>query len=68
MRYYNLLTSENIYDYLANVERRAENLFEQTVKLPAEQEQINAEVIFNWEKTQPTEMKNPSAVPDFFAY
>ena len=38
--YYNLLTSERLYDYLANVERQAGNLFEQTVKSLAEQEQV----------------------------
>ena len=38
--YYNLLTSEKLYDYLSDVERQAENLFEQTVKSLAEQEHI----------------------------
>ena len=40
VRYYNLMTSEKLYDYLADVERQAENLFEQTVKSLAEQEQV----------------------------
>ena len=40
VRYYNLLTSEKLYDYLSDVERQAENLFEQTVKSLAEQEQV----------------------------
>lgn len=30
--YYNLLTSGELYNYLADVERQAENLFEQTIK------------------------------------
>lgn len=38
--YYNLLTSGKLYNYLANVERQAENLFEQTIKSLAEQEQV----------------------------
>ena len=38
--YYNLLTSEKLCDYLSDVERQAENLFEQTVKSLAEQEHI----------------------------
>ena len=38
--YYNLLTSGKLYNYLADVERQAENLFEQTVKSFAEQEQV----------------------------
>ena len=40
MLYYNLLTSGKLYNYLADVERQAENLFEQTVKSFAEQEQV----------------------------
>ena len=36
--YYNLLTSGKLYNYLADVERQAENLFEQTIKSLAEQE------------------------------
>ena len=38
--YYNLLTSGKLYNYLADVDKRAKNLFEQTVKLLAEQEQV----------------------------
>lgn len=38
--YYNLLTSGELYNYLADVERQAENLFEQTIKSLAEQEQV----------------------------
>ena len=38
--YYNLLTSSKLDDYLADVEERAKNLFEQTVKSLAEREQV----------------------------
>ena len=40
VRYYNLLTSEKLYDYLADVEERAKKLFEKTVKSLAEKEAI----------------------------
>lgn len=40
MLYYNLLTSDKLNIYLADVERQAENLFEQTVKSFSEQEQV----------------------------
>ena len=40
MLYYNLLTSGKLYNYLADVEFQAENLFEQTIKSLAEQEQV----------------------------
>lgn len=38
--YYNLLTSGKLYNYLADAERQAKNLFEQTIKSLAEQEQV----------------------------
>ena len=38
--YYNLLTSCKLNNYLADVDKRAKNLFEQTVKSLAEQEQV----------------------------
>lgn len=40
VHYYNLLTSGKLDNYLSNVERQAENLFEQTVKSLAEQERV----------------------------
>ena len=40
VRYYNLLTSERLYDYLDGVECQAENLFEQIVKSLSEKEQV----------------------------
>lgn len=52
MLYYNLLTSSKLDNYLADVEERAKNLFEQTVKSLAEQEQVteklNAENMMFW--------------------
>lgn len=38
--YYNFLTSSKLDNYLADVEERAKNLFQQTVKSLAEQEQV----------------------------
>lgn len=38
--YYNLLTSGKLYNYLADVECQAENLFEQIIKSIAEQEKV----------------------------
>lgn len=50
--YYNLLTSGKLYNYLADVDKRAQILFEQTVKSLAEQEQVTeklkAENIILW--------------------
>ena len=40
MLYYNFLTSCKLDNYLSNVERQAENLFEQIVKSLAEQERV----------------------------
>lgn len=38
--YHNLLTSRKLDNYLADVEERAQTLFEQTIKSLAEQEQV----------------------------
>lgn len=38
--YYNLLTSGKLYNYLADVDKRAQILFNQTVKSLAKQEQV----------------------------
>ncbi len=40
VRYYNLLTSEKLYDYLADIEKQAENMFLRLVNELAEQEQV----------------------------
>lgn len=40
VRYYNLLTSEKLYDYLADIEEQAEKMFEGIVKSLAEKENI----------------------------
>ena len=42
--YYNFLTSCKLDNYLADVEKRAQTLFEQTVKSLAEQEQVTEEL------------------------
>ena len=42
--YYNLLTSCKLDNYLADVEKRAQTLFEQIVKSLAEQEQVTEEL------------------------
>ena len=38
VRYYNLLTSEKLYDYLADIEEQADNMFSRLVKQIAEVE------------------------------
>ena len=38
--YYNLLTSEKLYEYLANIEEQAEKMFEELVKSFAEKENV----------------------------
>ena len=40
IRYYNLLTSERLYHYLADIEEQAEAMFSQLVKAFAEKEKI----------------------------
>ena len=40
MRYYNLLTSEKLYDYLADIEEQADNMFSRLVKQIAEVEGV----------------------------
>ena len=40
VRYYNLLTSEKLYDYLADIEEQAENMFLRLVNELAEKEGI----------------------------
>jgi hypothetical protein len=45
--YYNLLTSGKLYNYLADVELQAENLFEQTVKSLAEKENVTEKLKSN---------------------
>ena len=42
--YYNLLTSGKLYNYLADVDKRAQILFNQTVKSLAKQEQVTEEL------------------------
>ena len=40
IRYYNLLTSEKLYPYLADIEEQAQTMFSQLVKLLTEKENI----------------------------
>ena len=40
VRYYNLLTSEKLYDYLADIEEQAENKFSRLVDELAEKENV----------------------------
>ena len=40
VRYYNLLTSEKLYDYLADIEEQAENMFLRLVNEIAEKEGV----------------------------
>ena len=40
VRYYNLMTSEKLYDYLADIEEEAENMFSLLVKQIAEVEGV----------------------------
>ena len=40
IRYYNLLTSERLYPYLANIEQQAQTMFSQLVKSLAEKENV----------------------------
>ena len=41
IRYYNLLTSERLYPYLADIEEQAEAMFTQLVKSFAEEENVS---------------------------
>ena len=40
IKYYNLLTSEELYPYLADIEEQAENMYQKLVKSFAEQEKV----------------------------
>ena len=40
VRYYNLMTSEKLYDYLADIEEQAENMFSRLVNELAEKEYV----------------------------
>ena len=41
IKYYNLLTSERLYPYLADIEEQAQTMFSQLVKLLAEKENVS---------------------------
>ena len=40
VRHYNLLTSEKLYEYLADIEEQAEKMFEELIKSLAEKENV----------------------------
>lgn len=40
VRYYNLLTSEKLYEYLTDIEEQAEKMFEELIKSLAEKENV----------------------------
>ncbi len=40
IKYYNLLTSENLYTYLSEIEEQGENMFQHIVKTLARQENV----------------------------
>ena len=44
IKYYNLLTSERMYPYLADIEEQAEAMFSQIVKAFAEKENVTEEL------------------------
>ena len=47
IRYYNLLTSENLYPYLADIEEQAQTIFSQLVKSFAEKENVTEKLKAN---------------------
>ena len=47
VRYYNLLTSEKLYDYLADIEGQSEKMFEELVKSFAEKENVTEKLKVN---------------------
>ena len=47
IRYYNLLTSERLYHYLANIEEQAQTMFSQLVKSLAEKENVTEKLKAN---------------------
>ena len=47
IRYYNLLTSERLYPYLADIEEQAQTMFSQLVKAFAEKESVTEKLKAN---------------------
>ena len=47
IRYYNLLTSERLYPYLADIEKQAQTMFSQLVKSFAEKENVTEKLKAN---------------------
>jgi len=47
IRYYNLLTSERLYPYLADIEKQAQTMFSQLVKTFSEKESVTEKLKAN---------------------
>ncbi len=47
IRYYNLLTSEKLYEYLADIEEQAQNMFNEIVEYLTEKENITEKLKTN---------------------
>lgn len=58
IRYYNLLTSEKLYPYLADIEEQAEAMFSQLVKAFAEKENVTEKLKANNPMLWVREMNN----------
>lgn len=58
IKYYNLLTSERMYPYLADIEKQAEAMFSQLVKAFAEKENVTEKLKANNPMLWVREMNN----------
>ena len=58
IKYYNLLTSERLYPYLADIEEQAETMFSQLVKSAAEKENVTEKLKANNPMLWVREMNN----------
>lgn len=58
IRYYNLLTSERLYPYLADIEKQAQTMFSQLVKSLAEKENVTEKMKANNPMLWVREMNN----------
>ena len=58
IKYYNLLTSEKLYPYLADIEEQAEAMFTQLVKAFAEKENVTEKLKANNPMLWVREMNN----------
>ena len=60
VRYYNLFTSEKLYEYLADIEEQAEKMFEELVKSLAEGENVTEKL----KADKPTRYMKPFEIID----